>query len=79
MKNDVINNKFYTDIKSILNEARHKTFKSINFLMVDAYWSIGKRIIEEEQKSEQRAKYGAYLLRYLSKFLSAEFGRGFSE
>lgn len=64
---------------AMVNEARHKTFKSINFFMVDAYWSIGKRIVEEEQKGEQRTEYGAYLLRNLSKFLSAEFGQGFSE
>jgi len=47
--------------------------------MVDAYWSIGKRIVEEEQKGEKRAEYGIYLLRDLAKCLTAEFGPGFSE
>jgi predicted nuclease of restriction endonuclease-like (RecB) superfamily len=79
MKNNIINNKFYIEIKTILDEARYKTFKSINFLMVDAYWHIGKRIVEEEQKGEQRAEYGSYLLRDLAKFLTTEFGPGFSE
>jgi hypothetical protein len=50
MKNNIMNNKFYIEIKNILDEARHKTFKSTNFFMVDAYWNIGKRIVEEEQK-----------------------------
>lgn len=48
--------------------------------MVDAYWNIGRQIVEEEQKGEQRAEYGAYLLRDLAKFLIAELqnlGKGF--
>jgi len=47
--------------------------------MVDAYWSIGKRIIEEEQKGEKRAGYGSSLLRDLANFLTTGFGSGFSE
>lgn len=79
MKNKIINNDFYIDIKTILHKARHNSFKAINFFMVDAYWNIGKRIIEEEQKGEKRAEYGAYLLRNLAIFLTTEFGSGFSE
>ena len=78
-KNQTINNDFYIDIKTILHKARHNAFKAINFFMVDAYWNIGKRIVDEEQKGEKRAEYGAYLLRDLAQFLTAEFGQGFSE
>jgi predicted nuclease of restriction endonuclease-like (RecB) superfamily len=70
---------FYTEIKTILHTARNKAFKSVNFLMVEAYWNIGRRIVEEEQQGEKRAEYGAHLLRDLAKFLTAEFGQGFSE
>jgi predicted nuclease of restriction endonuclease-like (RecB) superfamily len=79
MDNQIKRNNFYDDIKTILHEARHQAFKKVNFLMVDAYWHIGKKIIEEEQKGEKRAEYGAYLLRDLADFLTAEFGQGFSE
>jgi predicted nuclease of restriction endonuclease-like (RecB) superfamily len=79
MDNQIKHNNFYAEIKSILHEARHQAFKKVNFLMVDAYWHIGKRIVEEEQKGEKRAEYGTYLLRDLAKFLTAEFGSGFSE
>jgi predicted nuclease of restriction endonuclease-like (RecB) superfamily len=46
--------------------------------MVMAYWRVGKRIVEEEQSGEKRAEYGAQLIEYLSKRLSKEFGKGFS-
>lgn len=47
--------------------------------MLDTYWNIGRRIVLEEQGGEQRAEYGAQLLRTLSKALTGEFGKGFSE
>lgn len=46
--------------------------------MVQTYWNIGKRIVEEEQNGEERAKYGSSLLKYLSKELTANYGNGFS-
>jgi hypothetical protein len=52
-KNNSINNDFYTDIKTILHKARHSAFKAVNFFMVEAYWNIGKRIVDEEQKGEK--------------------------
>jgi len=68
----------YQTIKTILQTARDKAYKQVNFIMVEAYWNIGKQIVEEEQKGEDRAKYGSYLIKELSKRLSKEFGRGFS-
>lgn len=47
--------------------------------MVEAYWHIGKRIFEEEQHGQGRAKYGTFLLKELSKELNNEFGKGFDE
>jgi len=47
--------------------------------MVEAYWNIGKQMVQEEQKGEDRAKYGSYLIKELSKQLSDEFGKGFSQ
>ena len=46
--------------------------------MVEAYWQIGHRIVEEEQGGEAKAAYGESLLEELSKSLTSEFGRGFS-
>ena len=46
--------------------------------MTYAYWNVGKRIIEQEQKGESKAKYGSYLLKRLSQELSDEYETGFS-
>lgn len=69
---------FYEDVSRILQEARQKTYIAVNTEMIIAYWQIGRRIVEEEQKGEKRAEYGVYLVKQLSKKLSKEFGRGFS-
>ncbi|MFA6089379.1 MAG: PDDEXK nuclease domain-containing protein [Candidatus Woesearchaeota archaeon] len=69
----------YTDIRQILDIARNKAYKAINFAMVEAYWNIGKIIIKEEQKGKERAEYGSYLIKELSKRLTKEFGKGFDE
>lgn len=69
---------FHNDIKSILEQARGKARSAVNSSMVEAYWLIGQRIVEEEQNGEDRAKYGQRLLENLSKELSDSFGKGFS-
>lgn len=46
--------------------------------MLQTYWNIGRRIVEEEQKGNERAEYGSALLKDLSKELTKEYGRGFS-
>jgi predicted nuclease of restriction endonuclease-like (RecB) superfamily len=74
------NNTLYiAEIKRILSSARDKAYYAINSAMVEAYWQIGRRIVEEEQHGKERADYGTYIVKILSKELTAEFGKGFSE
>jgi len=75
--NEINNITFYDDICKILKDARNKSYLAVNSAMVNSYWLIGKRIVEEEQKGAQRAKYGKKLLEQLSKKLTFEFGKGF--
>ncbi len=49
---------FFNDIRAILQQARQKAYTAVNFAMVEAYWQIGKRIVQEEQHGEARAEYG---------------------
>lgn len=72
-------NSIYQTIKVILQTARNNAYTQVNFIMVEAYWNIGKKIVEEEQKGEDRAKYGSSLIKELSVQLSDEFGKGFSQ
>ena len=71
-------NGVYESIKTILLSARDNTYRQVNFIMVEAYWNIGKQIVEEEQNGEDRAKYGSYLIKELSKRLTEDFGKGFT-
>ena len=70
--------RFHADIKQILQTARSQARSAVHSAMVEAYWLIGKRIVEEEQGGEVRARYGKRLLENLSTELSHEFGKGFS-
>ena len=68
---------FYTQIKDILTTARGKAYAAANFAMVEAYWSIGKSIVDY-QGGEVRAEYGSQLISALSKQMTADFGKGFT-
>ena len=72
-----IKNDFYNEIKSILVNARNKVYNTANFAMVQAYWNIGKKIIEE-QGGKDTAEYGQGLLEELSKQMTKDFGKGFT-
>lgn len=74
----LIDNSFYNDIKSLLHNAKNKVYQTINTTMTETYFLIGKRIVEEEQGGESRAKYGKQLIKNLSIELTKEFGDGFS-
>ena len=70
--------RFCKDVHKILDDAKNKTYAAANNSMTYAYWNVGKRIIEQEQKGESKARYGSYLVKRLSQELSEEYGIGFS-
>jgi DUF1016 N-terminal domain len=65
-------------IRSLVETARHSATRSVNALMTAAYWEIGRRIFEFEQRGEKRAGYGQELLKRLAGDLCGRFGRGFA-
>jgi len=67
----------YENIRATVTEAQKKVFTTVNFVMVETYWNIGK-LICEAQGDNERAEYGTGLLKYLSEKLTAEFGKGFT-
>ncbi|MCE2995176.1 MAG: YhcG family protein [Cyclobacteriaceae bacterium] len=68
----------YSSIRQIIDDARSKVYRTANFTMVQAYWQIGKLIVEEEQKGKGRAEYGQELIEKLSIRLSLDYGKGFN-
>ena len=66
------------EIRQVLESARTSAARSVNTTMLQAYWQIGKIIVEREQQGEFKAKYGQRLLAELAKRLTRDLGRGFS-
>ena len=71
-------NRLYDDISKILTENRKQAYVAVNQSMVQAYWQIGRIIIEEEQSGKLRSDYGKKVLQRLSDKLTEEYGKGFS-
>ncbi len=72
-----MNTRFIDKICNLLEEARKKFKTAVNISMVYTYYEIG-RVIIEEQNGNERAKYGKYILKELSEYLTRKFGKGFS-
>ena len=66
------------DAEQIIERSQQHAFVAINTLMVERNWLLGKRIAEEELQGEDRAKYGAQLIKQLSADLTEKYGKGFS-
>ncbi|MDH7514681.1 MAG: PDDEXK nuclease domain-containing protein [Bacteroidota bacterium] len=66
------------DVSEVIVAARRTAARSVNSVMTAAYWLIGRRIVESEQKGGVRAEYGEKLIERLAADLSARYGKGFS-
>ena len=75
------NTEYHKLIEKIGNSyqsAKSRVITAVNTEMLNAYWEIGKHIIEFEQGGNAKAEYGTSLLVNLSKDLVLRYGRGFS-
>lgn len=68
----------YRSVADVLAKARGNAYRAVNYVMVQAYWEIG-RLITEDELHGQRADYGKEVLKQLSVRLTEEFGKGFDE
>ena len=60
------------DIKYIIETSQKQAVQAVNTALILRNWYIGKRIHEEELKGENRAEYGAKIIKELSKELTKE-------
>lgn len=79
MSKEIVSKNIYSRIHHIIENARGNIMRAVNSEMVQAYWLIGKEIVEEEQKGKGRAEYGKKLLENLAVNLKADFGEGFDD
>lgn len=69
----------FQSVKEIISQARERVFRVANSALLLTYWQIGQLIVEDEQQGKNRAEYGKFVLKNLSKKLTLEFGKGFDE
>lgn len=87
MENEIIKNlnhdqqyqELVSDIGGLLANARQHIASSVNTILVETYWQIGRYIVEYEQKGAERAEYGSNLLNRLSNDLTLKYGKGFGK
>jgi len=77
MNNELIKKDLLDEVRQIIIEARNRVQQVVNSAMVQAYWQIGRLIVEDEQKGKARAEYGKKQLQQLSNQLTEDFGKGF--
>ena len=68
----------YGRVREIVEAARTSIARTVNTTQVIANWLIGREIVEEEQRGQRRAGYGAKVLLELSERLARDYGRGYS-
>jgi len=69
----------FKDLCEIIESSRHEAYRAVNTALVRRNWLIGYRIAVEEMKGENRAEYGAEVIKKLSKDLTKTFGKGFTK
>ena len=70
--NDIMN-----DIKQIIDDSRNVVYKTIDIVLLQRNWLIGKRIYEEELKETRKENYGREIIVTLSNELTKIYGKGF--
>ncbi len=72
------NNKMLEQIKEVIINSRQKVAYEVNNAMLEAYWNVGRIIVENEQNGNIKAEYGKQVIKELSKELRHILGSGFS-
>ena len=67
------------DLQNIIDTARQKAYQAVNVALLQRNWLIGKRIAEELLQGDDRAEYGARVMKSLSKELTRLYGKGYAK
>lgn len=77
--NDEQNAAFVNDVKNIIEAGLDHVYHSVNQAMLNTYWNVGRRIVEEEQHGNRRAEYGKQQMKLLSQELVPLYGTSYNE
>lgn len=75
---NIVDASFVNEVKSLVERGRNAAYGAVNAVMIETYWRIGQRIVEQEQNGKERAGYGTQLIEMLSAELTRTYGKGFS-
>ena len=67
------------DMRGIIESSQMAAYRAVNTILIQRNWLLGYRIASEEMQGEERAKYGAEIIKKLAKELSAEYGKGYTK
>ena len=67
------------DVQNIIETSQRQAYHTIDTILSQRNWLIGYRIAEEELKGENRAEYGANVIKQLSRELTKVYGKGFTK
>ena len=79
MDNFVKTNDILKDMCGIIESSQKAAYQAVNITLIQRNWLLGYRIASEELQGEDRAKYGAEIIKKLAKELSAEYGKGYTK
>jgi predicted nuclease of restriction endonuclease-like (RecB) superfamily len=68
-----------SDIQQIIEISQKEAYRTVDIILTRRNWLIGCRIAEEELGGENRAEYGAKIIKRLSKELTERYGKGFTK
>ena len=72
-------NTLLSDVRQIIENGLQQAYHSVNQAMLNTYWNVGKRIIEDEQHGNRRAEYGKQQIKHLSEELLPQYGSSYNE
>ena len=67
------------DMCGIIESSQKAAYRAVNTTLIQRNWLLGYRIASEEFQGEDRAKYGAEIIKKLAKELSAEYGKSYTK
>ena len=76
--NKVISGDLTSDIRSLIETARHNVAVTVNASLTILYWQIGNRICQNILK-QKRGEYGKEIVATLSQELADDYGNNFNE
>ena len=79
MDNFVKTDDILKDMCGIIESSQKVAYRAVNTTLIQRNWLLGYRIASEELQGEDRAKYGAEIIKKLAKELSVEYGKGYTK